>query len=104
MPIDDGPSHEHRGRKRTRIHGDVQTEPAVRRVTVEPETSDRRDALSWSGWMPIIQYNGPDFGFDALQYDFQQGESQTLDDLGVSTTSLFDDMGWSDYNIDFGNI
>lgn len=67
-------------------------------MDVAPPTSDLPTATDFQ-WQPILEYLGPDFGFDANQ------THATSDLLGLnsqnpnsdSTGLLFEDMGWDSY-------
>ncbi|KAK9773082.1 putative Fungal-specific transcription factor domain-containing protein [Seiridium cardinale] len=86
--------------KRPRTYeDDVQVEPTARRVAMSSEPFRDGNSSAWPAWTPILQYNGPDFGFDAMQLGFHQVESQPLIDFGLSN-GLFDDMGWTDFSLD----
>ncbi|KAK6087175.1 C6 transcription factor [Seiridium cupressi] len=86
--------------KRPRTYeDDVQVEPTARRVAMSSDPFRNGNSSAWPAWTPILQYNGPDFGFDAMQLGFHQVESQPLIDFGLSN-GLFDDMGWTDFSLD----
>lgn len=49
-------------------------------------------------WQPVLEYRGPDFGFDS-NYLADAGDWQTLLDQNVDVSSggLFDEAGWDAY-------
>ncbi|KAH8203149.1 hypothetical protein TruAng_002670 [Truncatella angustata] len=90
-------SGEPRGTKRPREQNEPQVEISSRRSGNHASESSGNASLL-PEWAPIAQYNGPDFGFDALQFDIQPGEDQILNALDLNHTGLFDDMGWQDFS------
>lgn len=80
-------------RKRTE-----ETSTSVTNITgcfANPEQSLVEDVSTWPSWTPVLQYNGPDFGFDALHLGFPQSGGQPFGDFDLDNTGLFTDMGVS---------
>lgn len=90
-----------RGTKRPRTQDDVPTASSPQQFSSD-NRPDPQNAIapSWPTWTPIFQYNGPDFGFDALQLGYQQTNSQSRSGFDFSNTGFFDDMGWTGYSFD----
>lgn len=93
---------ETRGTKRQRLQENDLSEPTERRFTTTSEGLLNENMSAWPSWTPILQYNGPDFGFDALQFGVEQSEDQLMADFSLSNMGLFDDAGWNSSNYGFG--
>lgn len=86
-------------RKKLRSHSHHQARQAPLRHNMVSTPSIEPDALYTDVWQPVLEYTGPDFGFDAYQFsredawqDFlTQGLNPGLSDL------LFDSDGWNSY-------
>jgi hypothetical protein len=90
--------------KRRRVQNDAEMDEAVLRPPGTGSNDHHRGDTTWTHWAPVLQYNGPDFGFDAFQLGFQQQEDQAIGDFGFGSTGLFNDMGWNGFSHEFNGI
>lgn len=54
-------------------------------------------------WTPVLQYHGPDFGFDALQPDVPGENCHFTGTFDFNSTGLFNDIGWSSFDPDLSS-
>jgi hypothetical protein len=76
----------------------------------EANSKDNPVQNAWTGenarvppsWTPVFQYNGPNFGFDALQPALDQPAGILGDGFDLNTIGLFNDMGWDNFDQSLG--
>ncbi|KAF3018562.1 hypothetical protein E8E14_012756 [Neopestalotiopsis sp. 37M] len=95
---------EPRAAKRKRTDDDPESAIPTRLPTADMQQTIPQDGPIWPALTPVLQYNGPDFGFDALHLGFQQDGSDLLGDIDFDTAGLLTDMTWNGYNYDFNGI
>ena len=92
-------------RSKRRKHNDAVVPPVpVEHGAISAEGSGQR--ISYGGvWQPVLEYTGPDFGFDAYQFDHQDAWQGFLAQglTSESLSLLYDDAGWNSYVQSFGD-
>ncbi|KAI0174850.1 hypothetical protein BJ166DRAFT_157217 [Pestalotiopsis sp. NC0098] len=84
-----------RATKRKRVEETSTSVTNIQGSFANSEQSLVEDVSTWPSWTPVLQYNGPDFGFDALHLGFPQSGGQPFGDFDLDNTGLFTDMGVS---------
>lgn len=84
-----------RATKRKRVEETFAFVTNIQGPFANPEQPLAEDVSTWPSWTPVLQYDGPDFGFDALHLGFPQSGGQPFGDFDLDNTGLFTDMGVS---------
>ncbi|ETS78144.1 hypothetical protein PFICI_10206 [Pestalotiopsis fici W106-1] len=87
-----GETEEPRATKRKRIEDASKSATSTRVPAENLNQPLSEDIPAWPTWTPVLQYNGPDFGFDALHLGFQQGDGEGLGEFDFSNAPLLTDM------------
>ncbi len=89
-------------RRRHNNHAAPHTPP---RSNAAPVTNTAQSSLYPEIWQPVLEYTGPDFGFDTYQFGRQDAWQEFLAqglNPGLSGL-LFDNAGWDSYVQNFGD-
>lgn len=97
------PSEEPQSNKRRRTNGDLGAYTQHHSYSQRQSLPLGVDMFEPQNWQPVLEYTGPDFGFDADQLA-ERGEWQGLlnQNLNGESGGLFDGAGWDAYLQSFG--
>lgn len=90
--------------KRQRMNGEAATYLQRQSYSQGPNFSFGPDMSESQIWQPVLEYTGPDFGFDSNQLA-DRGEWQGLlnQNFNAESGGLFDIAGWDAYVQSFGD-
>ncbi|KAH8174492.1 fungal specific transcription factor domain-containing protein [Sarocladium implicatum] len=90
--------------KRRRTHSHLEPSPQCQPQTRSSHSDMVSDPMDYHLWQPVLQYRGPDFGFDSSQMA-PQGEWLGLlnNNIPSESAGLYDLSGWDAYMQSWGN-